>query len=205
MQSPFPFAAPRPAPPRPSPIIPAYLGTWQAGEVLALTKDGHLAADTTRVDPEWSSPGLLPPGVRIQFTDGYDKRADVAYLELHILPPFPANAWKYPPLRYHYTGADAAPRPRQEPLSYDFHMLLSRGQDVVDTFGPVGAVLTSVSYEVAVPNQWSLELFVAKNRQQMWAHVGIPVYKKDSDGVIRRDLFVPGWQVYHRVAEYQRR
>jgi len=152
----------------------------------------------------WSSSNLLPPGVRIQFTDGYDKPADVAYLELHILPPFPPDAWKYPPLKYHYTGEDNAPRPLQETLSYNFHMDLNHGQDVVDTFGPVGAVLTSVSYYVAAPHQWDGELFVAKNRQQMWCDIGIPVYTKGSTGKVVSNVMTAGWQVYHRVAEYQR-
>jgi len=150
----------------------------------------------------WSSPHVFPPGVRIQFTDGYDKPADVAYLELHILPPFPPNACQYPPLQYQCTDENSAPR--QETISYDFHMSLNHGQDVVDTFGPVGAVLTSVTYEVAASQQWSAAFFVAKNRQQMWSHVGIPVYTKDSTGKVVSDVMTAGWQVYHRVAEYQR-
>ncbi len=202
----LPFASAAQAPrPRASPIIPAYLGTWQAGEVLVLDKGGHLVADTTHLDPEWSSKQQLPPGVRLQFTDGYDKKADMAYLEMHLFPPFPPNACRYPVLQFH-TGqtVKGVPVPLQEKLSYDFHLTINHGQDVVDSFAPVGAVATSVSFFVQAGHEWNGEFFVAKDRQRMWCDVAVPVFKKGSDGVVRGDRAVAGWQVYHRVAEYQR-
>ena len=82
------LSIPRPA--RPSPIVPAILGTWRAGPVWAVDfKTGQMHLDHSLINPDLSDSRLMPCGQRLEFTNGYDKAANVAYWQVMWLLPYP--------------------------------------------------------------------------------------------------------------------
>ena len=69
--------------------VPAILGTWQAGRVLAVNRKTHqMHVDHSPVDPDLSDNRLMPYGQRIRLGSGYDKAADVAYWLIEWLVPY---------------------------------------------------------------------------------------------------------------------
>ena len=101
---PTPFAGPAsllPAPP--SPLVPGILGTWQAGAVWAVNRTTHqMHVDHSATNPELSDNSLMPYGQRVEFTNGYDKAANVAYWQVFWQVPHPANACQYPFFEFRY-------------------------------------------------------------------------------------------------------
>ena len=192
---PGPLLAPRPA--RPSPIVPAILGTWQAGPVWAVDRATHqLHLDQSPVDPELSDRNLMPCGQRIQLSSGYDKVSDVAYWQITWLVPYPPNSCQYPFLQFQCSEIDGVNQPRQKSQSLEFTMDINRGD--LDSFFPVGASETGRVYYLRCGNngEWEPEFYVSKDGQTMWSAVGI--------GFADEYKQYYGLQEYHRLADYKR-
>ena len=190
-----PTASPRPS----SPIVPAYLGLWEAKEVFVPDAQGHLRVDTTPADPELSSFNLLPYGQRIEFTDGYDAKSDVSFLVMYLFPPFAPNSLQYPCLRYHYTEEKDVPHILQEPVKHEYDLSIKKGE--AEDYEPVGATASEVTYFVQAGHEWDCEFYVTKDRQRMWTFVSLT--KPNSASPHGYDL-VRGFQLFHRLAEYKR-
>ena len=188
---PGPLLAPRPA--RPSPIVPAILGTWQAGPVWAVNRATHqLHLDQSPVDPELSDNTLMPCGQRLEFTNGYDKAANVAYWQVMWLLPLPPDACQYPFFRFRYTETAGVRTPDQTRVDMEFTMDIS--SEGIEDFFPVGASKTERVYILRCGgnDEWTPQFYVSKDRQCMWSLIGID--EKNHYGV----------QEYHRLADYKR-
>lgn len=196
MQPAFP-SGPRPS--LSSPIVPAYLGLWEAKEVFVPDANGHLRVDTTRADPELSSKRLLPHGQHLEFTDGYDAKSGESFLVLYLWPPFLANCLQYPCLEFNYTEHDGVRRILQEPIKHEYDLEISKGE--AEVYEPVGAKASEVTYFVSSGLEWSCEYYVTRDRQRMWTYFALrtPIPGSDHDYTLKR-----GFQLYHRLAEHKR-
>ena len=182
-----------PHPTRPSPIVPAILGTWRAGPVWAVDRATHqLHLDQSPVDPELSDRNLMPCGQRLEFTNGYDKAANVAYWQVMWLLPYPPNACQYPLLEFKCTEVNGVKKLDQTPDSMEFTMEI--GQQGVEDFFAVGALNTERVYTLRCGgnDEWTPRFYVSRDRQTMWSLIGID--EKNHYGV----------QEYHRLADYKR-
>ena len=195
MLQPTPSHTPRPA----SPIIPAYLGLWEAKQVFVPDAEGHLRVDTTRADPELSSFSLLPYGQRIEFTDGYDAKSDASFLVMYLLPPFAPNCLQYPTLQYHYTLQNEVSRILQEPIRHEYDLTISKGE--AEDYEPVGAKASEVTYFVQAGHEWNCEFYVTKDRQRMWTIVAL---RTPTPGGPHTYSLRRGFQLFDRLAEYKR-
>ena len=188
-----------------SPIVPAYLGLWEAKEVLVPDAVGHLRVDTTRMDPELSTKDIFPYGQHVKFTDGYDTKSDISFLVMKLLPPFSPRACRYPVMLF--LPCDATDNYGQHPnntrqLDREYDLTINKGAD--SSFEPVGAAATEVTYYLQAGHEWDGEFYVPKDRQRMWSRVGITRFKLAPDGRALIDRVVPGFQLFHRLAEYKR-
>ena len=78
-------------------VVPAILGTWQAGRVLAVDRKTHqMHVDHSPVNPDLSDNSLMPYGQRIRLGSGYNKASDVAYWQIEWLVPYPPDACQFP-------------------------------------------------------------------------------------------------------------
>ena len=182
-----------------SPIVPAYLGLWEAKEVFVPDADGHLRVDTTPADPELSSDHLLPYGQRIEFTDGYDAKSGESFLVMYLRPPFPPNCLRYPCLEFNYTERNGVRHISQEPIKHEYDLTINKGE--AEDYEPVGAKASEVTYFVQAGHEWNGEYYVTKDRQRMWTIIGfhIPTPGTDHDYTLKR-----GFQLYCRLADYKR-
>lgn len=203
----WPLVSSTPIPPRsPSPIVPAYLGLWEAREVFVIDADGYLRVDTTRIDPELSTKDILPYGQHVKFADGYDAKSDASYLVMQLLPPFSPRACQYPIMLF--LPCDAKDNYGQRPdntqqRNREYDLTISKGAD--GSFAPVGATANEVTYFLQAGHEWDGEFYVSKDRQRMWCRVGIAKFKAGPAGRTLIDHVVPGFQLFHRLAEYKRR
>ena len=189
-----PLASP-PLRPFHSPIVPAILGTWQAGQVLAVDfKTGQMHVDHSPINPDLSDPKLMPYGQRIEFTNGYDKVSNVAYWQVIWLVPYPPNACQYPFLQYQCSDVKGVLTLNQTLFNLEFSMEIN--SEDIESFFPVGAVKTGRVYTLRCGgnDEWTPELYVSKDRQRMWSTVAVENFEKYS-----------GFQEYHRLAEYKPR
>ena len=183
------FTSPAAHPAAGAAIVPAILGTWQAGRVLAVNRNTHqMHVDHSPVDPDLSDNSLMPYGQRIRLGSGYDKAADVAYWLIEWLVPYPANALQFPFLQFQYTDVKGIKQIRQEPQSQEFTFEVDPAE--YDFFVPVGATKTSNIYllRCGANDEWVPEFYVSKDRQQMWCSIGL------DDGRYY------GLQEYHRIS-----
>ena len=178
-----------------SPLVPAILGTWQAGQIMAVDRQtGQMHVDRSPINPDLSDNSLMPYGQQLELTSGYDKAAQVAYWQIRWLTPFPANACQFPFLQFHCTEIKGVSQPRQEPMRLEYTMSVS--QEDIESFFPVGATKTGRVYYLRCGgnDEWVPELYVSKDRQRMWISASVDSYEK-----------YYGLQEYHRVAEYKPR
>ena len=182
-----------------SPIVPAYLGQWEAREVFISDAQGHLRVDTSPPDPELSDSNLLPYGQRIEFTDGYDAKSDVAFLVMYLLPPFAPNALQYPCLQFHYAERNGVRHIVQKAIKHEYDLSISKGEAA--DYEPVGATANEVTYFLQAGHEWNCEFYVSKDRQRMWTMVAIrtPIPGREHGYTLKQGL-----QLYHRLAEYKR-
>jgi len=170
-------------------IVPAIMGTWQAGRVLAVNRKTHqMHVDHSPVNPDLSDNSLMPYGQRIRLGSGYDKLSDVAYWQIEWLTPYPANACQFPLLQF--KCATESKQIRQEPQSLEFTMEVDC-KEYNEFFAPVGATKTSCAYllRCGANDEWVPQFYVSKDRQQMWCFVSLDGNSHDY-----------GLQEYHRVA-----
>ena len=182
-----------------SPIVPAYLGLWEAKEVFVPDAAGHLRVDTTRADPELSSFNLLPYGQRIEFTDGYDAKSNASFLVMYLLPPFAPSALQYPCLQYHYTEQNGVPHVSQDSVRHEYDLSIKKGE--AQEYEPVGATANEITYFVQAGHEWDCEFYVTKDRQRMWTYISLTKFNPASPHGY--DL-IRGFQLFHRLAEYKR-
>ena len=190
----LPISSPLPSV-RHSPIVPAILGTWQAGHLWAVDrKTKQLHVDRSPINPELSDQALMPYGQRIEFTNGYDQLSNVAYWQAFWLLPYPANSCQYPFLQYHCTDINGVQVPTQTIFQLEFTMRLMPSE-IVD-FAPVDASKTGKVYFLRCGgnDEWVPVLYISRDRMCMWSIVGVD----DNEHYY-------GLQEYHRVAEYKRR
>ena len=177
----------------PTPIVPAILGTWQAGRVWAVDRKTHqMHVDHSPINPDLSDNSLMPYGQRIRLGSGYDKASDVAYWLIEWLVPYPPNALQYPFLQFHYTDVKGTKQIRQELISQEFTFEIASISDGYNKFfAPVGATKNSRVYilRCGANDEWVPQLYISKDRQQMWCFVGLDDNSPDY-----------GLQEYHRVA-----
>ena len=174
----------------PTPIVPAILGTWQAGQVWAVDRDTHqLHVDHSPINPDLSDNRLMPYGQRIRLGSGYDKASDVAYWLIEWLVPYPPNACQYPFLQFQCANANGSKQLRQEAQSQEFTIEVDPKE--YDSFVPVGATKISNVYilRCGANDEWVPEFYVSKDRQQMWCLIGLD-----------DNAHYYGLQEYHRVA-----
>ena len=186
---------PAPTPAAPSSIVPAVLGIWQAGQVLAVDRDtNQMHVDHSPIDPELSDSRLMPYGQRIEFTNGYDKLSHVVYWQITWLVPYPPNACQYPLLEFKCSETNGVKKLDQTPDNMEFSMQI--GREGVADFAAVGAPPTGRVYTLRCGgnDEWTPRFYVSKDRQRMWSMVAVDDFKKYS-----------GLQEYHRVAEYKPR
>lgn len=197
-------AAAQPAPPAAvSPIVPAFLGTWQAGQVFGLDAAGHLRVDHTPVDPDLSDRTLVPYGQRVEFTNGYDKASDVAYWQVLWLPPFTAAACQYPSFSYRCTVEKG--HVDQETWQLELGLGIKK-EETAELFAPVGATKDEVWYLIrgGANDEWLGDLYVSRDRQRMWCIVSITPLITRPDGTRYMGHSARGWQEYHRLAPFKR-
>jgi len=180
---------------KPSPLVPALLGTWQAGPVWLVNRDTHeLRADRSPVNPDLSDNNLMPYGQRLEFTDGYDADSRVTYWQVIWLTPYPPNACRFPFLQFHCSEINGVNQPRQKPTNLEFTMVINH--EDIDLFFPVGATKTGRVYLLRCGgnDEWTPKLYVSKDRQRLWISYGTDDHEH-----------YQGLQEYHRVAEYKPR
>lgn len=183
-----------------SPIVPAYLGLWEAREVFVPDAQGHLRVDTSAPDPEWSDNTLLPYGQHIEFTDGYDAKSRVAFLVMYLHPPFASNALQYPILRFHYSEDKGGRKVVQQAIKHEYDLTISKGE--AEDYAPVGATAdSSITYFLQAGHEWNCEFYVAKDRQRMWTVIGFHI---PTPGTAHEYTLKRGFQLYCRLAEYKR-
>ena len=173
-----------------APIMPAILGTWQAGRVWAVDRKTHqMHVDHSPINPDLSDNSLMPYGQRIRLGSGYDKASDVAYWLIEWLVPYPADACIYPFLRFHCTEVAGISKPDQQPKQLEFTMTVDPAE--YEFFVPAGATKTSNVYllRCGANDEWVPEFYVSKDRQQMWCSIGLD-----------DNAHYYGLQEYHRIS-----
>lgn len=205
----LPVSFPMPLPVRHSSLVPAILGTWQAGQVWVVDRNTkQLRLDRSPIDPDLSDHALMPYGQRIEFTNGYDKLSNVAYWQALWLLPYPANSCQYPFLRDHCTQINGVQAPTQTIFQLEFSIALMPGQ--IENFFPIGASKAEQVYFLRCGgnDEWTPLLYVSKDRQRMWCSIGIAPLSPRTDGKYAHyinGIYEPGWQEYHRLAPFKRR
>ena len=177
-----------------SPIVPAILGKWEAGQIICVDRNTlHMHVCHSFVLPDMNDSTVMPIGQCLEFTIGYDKASDANYWKLSWLPYFSLNAYQHSFFESYCIEIDDVIELRQMPITLEFHMNISYEKN--NYFFPVGSLETGNVYHINCGNntEWSAEFYVSKDRQTMWSFVSINDYQN-----------YYGLQEYHRVAEYVR-